>query len=118
MDKNWISKLAGEIEARHGKEARDKIFGDIDSVENNPLSLSAWFDNFTTGMDKLDDKEFLQQMMENTAAAALIRRKAKKSKSFMIKVKPLRNLSRYMINGYMKCMAAGIYWSFAVTCCI
>ena len=63
MDKNWILKLANDIESRHGKDTRDKIFGDIDSVEDTPKSLAAWFDNFTTGMDKLNDKEFLQQMM-------------------------------------------------------
>ena len=63
MDKNWISKLAIDIEARHGKKARDHIFGDIDSIGDTPETLSVWFENFTTGMDELDDKKFLQQMM-------------------------------------------------------
>ena len=63
MDKNWLSELAADIEMKHGKEARDKIFGDIDSIEDTPEALAAWFDNFTTGMDELNDKEFLQQMM-------------------------------------------------------
>jgi hypothetical protein len=63
MDKKWISKLADDIETRHGIETRERLFGDINSVENNPRSLSIWFDNFTTGMDELNDKDFLQQMM-------------------------------------------------------
>jgi len=63
MDKKWIAKLAGDVEAKHGKEARDRIFGDVDGVVITPECLSAWFDNFTTGMDELNDKEFVQQMM-------------------------------------------------------
>ena len=68
MKRKCLKELASEIEARHGKEARDRIFGninngDIKNAENTPESLSAWFDNFTTGMDELNDKEFLQQMM-------------------------------------------------------
>jgi hypothetical protein len=63
MDKAWISKLAGDVEAKHGKEARDKIFGDIESVKTTPKSVSEWFDSFTTGMDELGDKEFLQQIL-------------------------------------------------------
>jgi len=63
MDKKWITRLASDIEARHGKETCERLFGDIYNVENNPQSLSVWFDNFTNGMDELDDKEFLQQMM-------------------------------------------------------
>ena len=63
MDKNWILKLAADVEVRHGKEVSDRIFGNIDSVEDTPETLAAWFDNFTTGMDELNDKEFLQQMM-------------------------------------------------------
>jgi len=58
--KNWITTLAYEVEVRHGKEKRDRIFGDIDRMDE---SVSAWFDRFTTGMDELNDKEFLQQMM-------------------------------------------------------
>jgi hypothetical protein len=59
----WISKLAADVESKHGKKARDRVFGDIDRVEADPKSLSAWFGNFIKGMDGLDDKEFLQQMM-------------------------------------------------------
>ena len=63
LDINWISKLADDVEARHGKELRNRIFGDIYNIGETPEALSKWFDNFTTGMDKLNDKEFLQQMM-------------------------------------------------------
>jgi len=65
MDRNWILQLASDIEAKYGKETRDKIIGDIDSVQDTPQHLSAWFDNFTTSMDELDDKAFLRQMMAN-----------------------------------------------------
>ena len=63
MNKKWISKLACDIEVKFGKKARNRLFGDIDSIKNNPRNLSAWFENFTTGMDDLNNKEFLQQMM-------------------------------------------------------
>ena len=63
MNKKWILKLASVIETRHGKEARDRIFGDIDSVGDCPESISVWFDTFTSGMDELNDKEFLAKMM-------------------------------------------------------
>ena len=65
MDKQWIEKLSDDIEARHGKEARDRVFGDIEKIEDNYNFLSTWFDNFITGMDELNDKEFLRQMMVN-----------------------------------------------------
>ena len=63
MNNEWINELASEVEARHGKEAADKIFGNLDNAASTPESLSAWFANFTAGMDELNDKEFLQQMM-------------------------------------------------------
>jgi hypothetical protein len=63
MDKVWISRLADDVEAKHGIEVRQNIFGDINGLENSPKAISSWFDNFTRGMDELDDKEFLQQMM-------------------------------------------------------
>lgn len=59
MNKQWISQLASDIEAKYGKESRDRIFGDIDNIHNLP----DWFLNFTSGLDDLNDKEFLQQMM-------------------------------------------------------
>lgn len=65
MDKQWLSCLASDITERYGKEAGTRIFGDIDSVEHVPEYLSAWFENFTTGLDELNDKEFLQKMMAN-----------------------------------------------------
>ena len=63
MNKNWIAQLANDIELKYGKETRNHIFGNIDSMENTPEYLSKWFENFTTGLDELDDKEFLQQVM-------------------------------------------------------
>ena len=35
MNKQWILRLAADIEERHGKEERDRIFGDIDGVKNS-----------------------------------------------------------------------------------
>jgi len=63
MDKKWIAELAGDIEAKYGKESRNKLFGDIDGVKNTPKFISAWFGNFTTGMDELNDNEVLRRMM-------------------------------------------------------
>lgn len=63
MDKEWISQLASDIKEKYGKETCDKIFGDIDGIKDDHESLSTWFGNFTSAMDELDDKEFLQQMM-------------------------------------------------------
>ena len=65
MDKQWISQIANDIESKYGKETRDKIIGAIDSVQDEPQSLLEWFNNFTTGMDELDDKDFLRRMMAN-----------------------------------------------------
>jgi hypothetical protein len=63
VNREWLLQLASDIEERHGKEVRDRILGDIDGVGSDPKSISAWFENFTTGMDELDDKGFLQRMM-------------------------------------------------------
>ena len=63
MNKQWLLQLANDIEERYGKDTRDCIFDDIDSIVNTPESISAWFEKFTNGLDKLNDKEFLQKMM-------------------------------------------------------
>ena len=63
MNKKWILQLADAIETRYGKEVRDRIFGDIDSLANTADILSIWFDNFTTALDELNDKVSLQQLM-------------------------------------------------------
>ena len=63
MNKSWLKQLAADIEARYGKQARDNIFGDIDGIKNSAKSKAAWFDNFTTGLDALDDKEMLQKWL-------------------------------------------------------
>jgi len=65
MNKQWILQLAGDIGDKYGKETRDRIFGNIDSMENSPESISAWFNSFSKGLDELNDKTFLQQMMAN-----------------------------------------------------
>ena len=63
MNKQWILQLASDIEAKYGKEQQDYIFGDVDSMTNEPKCLSAWFGNFTRGLDELNDKKYLRQMM-------------------------------------------------------
>jgi hypothetical protein len=63
MDKIWISHLANDIEQRHGKEARERIFGDFNGLDNSRENISVWFNEFIRGLDELNDKEFLQQMM-------------------------------------------------------
>ena len=63
MNKEWLETLASDIEAQYGEAARARLIGDIDSIKDDAASLSAWFENFTTGMDGLNDKEFLQKMM-------------------------------------------------------
>ncbi|MDR1692049.1 MAG: hypothetical protein LBR72_01705, partial [Oscillospiraceae bacterium] len=63
MNKQWLSVLAGDVEGRHGKAVRDRLFGDIEGAGDDHGSVSSWFDAFTTGMDELGDKEFLREMM-------------------------------------------------------
>ena len=65
MNREWLLQLANDIEERYGNEDRNRLFNDIDSMGHNSESLSEWFENFTTELDKLNDKEFLQQMMAN-----------------------------------------------------
>ena len=62
MNKSWIQRLASDIEAKYGKEAKERIFGDTSNVKGKEAT-ALWFDNMTTGMDSLNDKEFLRQMM-------------------------------------------------------
>lgn len=60
MNNAWLLKVSADVEAKHGKAVRDKIFGDkVDNVWSDHASKSAWFENFTTEMDKLNDKDFL-----------------------------------------------------------
>jgi len=63
MNKQWLLQLASDIEKRHGKDIRDRLFGDILNLEHTPEEISAWFSNFVAEMDKLNDKAFLQKMM-------------------------------------------------------
>ena len=99
MDKKLISKLAADVEACHGKNIRDRLFGDINSVENSTRSISAWFDNFTTGMDELNDKEFLQQMMvKHCPCGGINEEDGKMMKEFYEKCKTLDEF----VNSYYK----------------
>jgi hypothetical protein len=63
MRKRWLNQLAKDIETQYGKEIRDNIFGDIDGISNDHEEISAWFANFIKGLDGLDDKEFVKEMM-------------------------------------------------------
>ena len=65
MNKQWLSCLGNDIEEMYGKETRNRILGDIENMEHTPEHLSAWFENFTTAMDELGNKEFFQKMMAN-----------------------------------------------------
>ena len=63
MNIQWLLQLAENIETKYGKNSRDRIFGDINSIQDKPECLSAWFENFTNGLDELNDKKFLQQLI-------------------------------------------------------
>jgi len=63
MNKSCLIRLAKDIEAKHGKAARDRIFGDINDRGGDSATVARWFENFTSGMDELDDKEFLTALM-------------------------------------------------------
>jgi GNAT superfamily N-acetyltransferase len=65
LNKQWLFQLANDIEAKHGKEKRDLIFGNLEDMQENLNYLSDWFKNFTSGMDSLNDKDFLQELMTN-----------------------------------------------------
>ena len=63
MNKKWILELADSIEVKYGEETRDRIFGDIESINYNSNSLSDWFKNLIDGLDKLNDREYLISIM-------------------------------------------------------
>ena len=63
MRKTWVSKLAGEVEMKYGKEVSNRIFGDFHNVPKDPDAEKEWFYQFTKGMDELGDKEFLTSIM-------------------------------------------------------
>jgi len=63
MNRQWILQLACDIETKYSAKIKGKMFSGVDSIQNNSESLSAWFDLFTSGLDELNDKEFLRQMM-------------------------------------------------------
>ena len=63
MNKTWINRLASDIEKKHGKEARDRIFGDINTVGNDRQAMTVWFENFIAKLDELNDNEFVKEIM-------------------------------------------------------
>jgi len=65
MNKQFISRLATDVEARYGRDISVQMFGDINEMQYDYASLSAWFNNFITSMDKLGDKEFLVELLSN-----------------------------------------------------
>lgn len=56
---DWLEKLAEAIEAKYGKESRDRIFGDTSCLTLDHEPLAEWFEKFNLGLDELDDKDFL-----------------------------------------------------------
>ena len=107
MDKKWILTLAGDIEAKYGKETRDRLFGNIDGIQSTPASIAAWFANFTAGMDDLDDKAYLQNMMayrcpcggDNQVDGKAIRALYDKSETLDEFVELLKERNPYPTNG-------------------
>ena len=66
MDKKWITQLADKIKEKYGEDTRNRIFGDIDNIDYNCNTLPDWFENFTKGLDELNDRDFLiSYMSEN-----------------------------------------------------
>jgi len=63
MNKDCLKRLAKDIEAKHGKAACDRIFGDINDRSGDRDTVAKWFENFTSGMDALNDKDFLTALM-------------------------------------------------------
>ena len=65
MNKEWLSKLASDIEAKHGTVIRNKIFGDIVNLSEDDTDICSFFHKIVSEMDKLDDKYFLTSVMAN-----------------------------------------------------
>lgn len=62
MNKEWLKKLASDVEAEYGTEARDNVFGDLDRVGEDSESIKGWFRNFIKTIDELDNKDFFAGM--------------------------------------------------------
>lgn len=65
MNKEWLERIASDIEAKHGTEAREKIFRNMQELSEDDDSVREFFHRFVKGMDELDDKEFLTSVMAN-----------------------------------------------------
>jgi len=63
MNKPWLLELASAVEEKHGATERGRIFGNIESVGCDHASVAAWFERFTSGLDELNDKKFLTDML-------------------------------------------------------
>jgi len=63
MNKQWISSLTGDIEAKYGKPMCEKMFGDTDKIKNDYDSLTAWFNNFIVAMDNLGESDYMKTLM-------------------------------------------------------
>ena len=53
VNKEWLKKLASDVEAEYGTEARDNVFGDLDRVGEDSESIKGWFRNFIKTIDEL-----------------------------------------------------------------
>ena len=65
MNKEWLSKLASAIEAKHGTVTRNRIFGDIANLSEDDIVICSFFHKLVSEMDELDDREFLTSVMAN-----------------------------------------------------
>jgi hypothetical protein len=61
--RKWLEGIASDIEAKYGSEASNRILGDFQNIEEDHDSLKKWFGQFIDGMDKLNDKSFLANVM-------------------------------------------------------
>lgn len=62
MNDKWIEAIASDIEAKHGTDARENIFGDIKNISDEE-AMCKFFARFIKGMDKLNDRDFLASVM-------------------------------------------------------
>lgn len=65
MNKEWLERIASDVEVKHCKEVRDKIFGNIQELSEDDDYVREFFHQFINGMDELDDKEYLTLVMAN-----------------------------------------------------
>ncbi|MCL2050822.1 MAG: hypothetical protein FWG91_03680 [Lachnospiraceae bacterium] len=63
MNKEQLKKIAADIEAKHGADARERIFGNLDKLTDDDDSVCNFFHRFIEGMDELNDSGFLMAVM-------------------------------------------------------